>query len=175
MAEKQFCTFFLNGIYFGIDVQQVQEVMRYQEMTPVPLAPSDICGLINLRGKIVTAIDLKQRLSIKNESVQSKPKLDEEQLGFNVIVRTDSELVSLLVDEVGDVLPMSEDYFEPPPATLQGRLRQVLQGAYKLEDRFLLVLDIDKLLEMKGHNLYLAPESPRLKPGTTQPNSAFAD
>lgn len=148
MVEQHlFCTFFLNKIYFGIDVQHVQEVIRYQEMTRVPLAPPDICGLINLRGQIVTVIDLRCRLEMSESSFLSLPDSDE-QIAFNVVVRTDSEVVSLLVDDVGDILEVTQDNFEPPPATLKGRVRQLLQGAYKLKDGFLLILDIEKLLEV---------------------------
>ncbi|GAC1468719.1 MAG: chemotaxis protein CheW [Chamaesiphon sp.] len=147
MAEqRQFCTFFLNGMYFGIEVQDVQEVIRYHQLTRVPLAPSDICGLINLRGQIVTAIDLGRRLQLSESPSHS---FSDEELPFNVVVRTDSEVVSLLVDEIGDILEVTEDNFEPPPVTLKGRVRQLLQGAYKLKDGFLLVLDTKKLLEIR--------------------------
>lgn len=116
-------------------------------MTRVPLAPSDICGLINLRGQIVTVIDVRCRLEMSESPALSLPDSDE-QIAFNVVVRTNSEVVSLLVDDVGDILEVTQDNFEPPPATLKGRVRQLLQGAYKLKDGFLLILDIKKLLEV---------------------------
>lgn len=150
--QRQFCTFFLNGIYFGIEVEHVQEVIRYQQMTRVPLAPSDICGLINLRGQIVTAIDLRRRLEMSSP-VLSLSELEDDQLPFNVVVRTDDEVVSLLVDEVGDILETTQDNFEPPPTTLKGRVRQLLRGAYKLQDELLLILDIEKVLEVKSTQL----------------------
>lgn len=149
MAEQQFCTFFLNGVFFGVNVQQVQEVICYQEMTHVPLAPSDICGLINLRGQIVTVIDLQRRLDMSKSTKRSLSEEDE-QLGYNVLVRDDNEVVSLLVDDIGDVLEVTDDSFEPPPATLKGKVSQMLKGAYKLQDGFLLVLDTKKILDVKG-------------------------
>lgn len=130
---NQFCTFYLNGHYFGIDVLHVQEVIRYQEMTRVPLAPAVICGLINLRGQIVTAIDLRRRLDLPDRSDDERP--------INVVVRTDEGAVSLLVDEIGDVLHVPETAFERPPETLHGPARDLIRGAYKLDGRLLLILD----------------------------------
>ncbi len=150
--QHQFCTFFLNKIFFGIDVCYVQEVVRYQEMTFVPLAPLDICGLINLRGQIVTTIDLRRRLEMSESAVVSISELPHEQLPYNVIVRTDAEVVSLLVDDIGDILEFTQENFEPPPATLKGRVRQLLQGAYKLNDGFLLILDTEKVLGIGASN-----------------------
>jgi purine-binding chemotaxis protein CheW len=141
----QICTFFLDDLYFGIDVQAVQEVTRTQIVTPVPLAPLDICGLMNLRGQIVTVIDLKQRLAmLPGERSPTQAAIG--RLGYDLFLKRSNESVSLWVDEVGDVLELTDDQFEPPPATLKGKVRQVLQGAYKLEDKFLLVLDPDKVL-----------------------------
>ncbi len=136
MAEQQFCTFYLDGLYFGIEVEGVQEVIRYQEMTPVPLAPPVIRGLINLRGQIVTAIDLRRRLELR-------PRPDGE-LPMNVVIRSEDGAVSLLVDEIGDVLETSPEAFEGPPETLSGVARSLIRGAYKLADRLLLVLDTEK-------------------------------
>ena len=148
MAEQhQFCTFYLNEFFFGINVCDVQEVICDREMTRVPLAPPDICGLINLRGQIVTTIDLRCRLEMGDSAKSISGS--EEQLPYNVVVRADDEVVSLLVDDIGDILEFTPDNFEPPPATLKGRLRQVLLGTYKLKDGFLLILDIQKVLEVK--------------------------
>jgi purine-binding chemotaxis protein CheW len=131
--EHQYCTFFLDTHYFGIDVLKVQEVIRYQEMTRVPLAPSVVRGLINLRGQIVTAIDLRRRLEL--------PDRPEGTLPVNVVVQTDDGAVSLLVDEIGDVLRVSANAFERPPETLRGTARELILGAYKLENQLLLILD----------------------------------
>jgi purine-binding chemotaxis protein CheW len=134
MAEsKQFCTFYLRDQFFGVPVQEVQEVIRYQEMTRVPLVSQVIRGLINLRGQIVTAIDLRRRLAM--------PDRETDELPINVVVCTDDGAVSLLVDEIGDVLEVDDEAFEPPPETLQGSARELVRGVYKLKDRLLLVLD----------------------------------
>src|SRR5438874_826198 len=93
--ERQYCTFYVDGHYFGLEVLNVQEIIRYQEMTRVPLAPSVVRGLINLRGQIVTAIDLRRRLGLTERPADQSP--------MNVVIRTDDEAVSLLVDEIGDV------------------------------------------------------------------------
>src|SRR5271155_5575003 len=107
MADAhQYCTFYVDGHCFGLDVLKVQEIIRYQEMTRVPLAPAAVRGLINLRGQIVTAIDLRRRLQLSERPA--------DQLPINVVVQTDDGAVSLLVDEIGDVLEVSEKLFEPP-------------------------------------------------------------
>lgn len=167
MAEQQICTFFLNGIYFGIDVKHIQEVIRPQAMTRVPLASADICGLINLRGQIITVIDLQRRLEMSEPERGREPlsgrggeesaslmlhqfssKLVNEPQGFNIIICCDDEIVSLLVDRVGDVLEFPQHTFQPPPATLKGRMRQMLAGAYQLQNGFLLILDTEKILNI---------------------------
>jgi purine-binding chemotaxis protein CheW len=139
MAEEQkYCTFFVDGHYFGLDVRRVQEIIRYQEMTRVPLAPPVVRGLINLRGQIVTAIDLRRRLELKDRP--------QDQLPVNVVVQTEDGPVSLLVDEIGDVLDVSQELFERPPETLRGIARELILGAYKMNDRLLLLLDTEKTL-----------------------------
>lgn len=140
--EKQYCTFYVAGQYFGLEVLKVQEVIRYQEMTRVPLAPPVVRGLINLRGQIVTAIDLRRRLELNERPADQTP--------LNVVVHTDDGAVSLLVDEIGDVLEVSEKQFEPPPETLQGPARQLIRGAYKLPERLLLILDAERTVSVGG-------------------------
>ena len=142
--DRQYCTFFLDGHYFGIDVLQVQEVIRYQKMTGVPLAPAVVRGLINLRGQIVTAIDLRRRLDLPDRPAGGLP--------VNVVVRTDDGAVSLLVDEIGDVLEVSEREFERPPETLRGTARELISGAYKLSDRLLLILDIERAVSLPARD-----------------------
>jgi purine-binding chemotaxis protein CheW len=137
---KQFCTFFVNGLFFGVEVLKVQEVIRYQGMTRVPLAPATIQGLINLRGQIVTAIDLRKRLEL--------PPRDDDQLPMNVVVRSDDGAVSLLVDEIGDVVEIQDDFYEHPPETLKGVARELIQGVYKLKERLLLILDTEKTVNL---------------------------
>ena len=141
-AEQQYCTFFLDGHYFGIDVREVQEVIRHLETTRVPLAPPVVRGLINLRGQIVTAIDLRRRLEMPAPPADLQP--------VNVVVSTADGAVSLLVDEIGDVRSVPEEAFEPPPDTLRGPARGMIRGAYKLTDRLLLALVLDRLLDPKA-------------------------
>jgi purine-binding chemotaxis protein CheW len=138
--SKQYCTFLLDGRYFGVDVTQVQEVLRYQEMTRVPLASPVVSGLINLRGRIVSAIDLRRRLGITDRPADQQP--------MNVIVRAGEDAISLLVDEIGDVIEVPADKFETPPETLNELARTLIQGAYKLEDRLMLVLDTQEAVEV---------------------------
>ncbi len=141
MSKKsQFCTFFLDEHFFGVEVQKVQEVILYQEMTCVPLAPPAVRGLINLRGQIVTAIDLRCRLGFGERPI--------DKLFMNVILRLDNNPVSLLVDKIGDVLEVEEETFESPPETLQGLARELIGGVYKLEDRLLLILNIEKTVDL---------------------------
>jgi purine-binding chemotaxis protein CheW len=141
MAVEQFCTFYLNDTRFGMNIKDIQEIIRHQIPIRVPLANPEICGLINLRGQIVTVLDLKQRLKIGEESDE------DHSIEYNIVVHSRDDVVSLQIDRLDDILELSRDQFEPPPATLQGTLRQFLQGAYKLADGFLLVLDPDKVLD----------------------------
>lgn len=141
-GQNQFATFFVNGLFFGVEVRKVQEVIRYQEMTRVPLAPAMVQGLINLRGQIVTAIDLRRRLELT--------PLSKEQLPVNVVVRSDDGAVSLLVDTIGDVVEVQDDAYERPPETLTGVARDLIKGVYKLSDRLLLVLDTERTMNLPG-------------------------
>jgi len=126
----------VDGLFFGIDVLEVQEVLRYQEMTLVPLAPEVIEGLINLRGQIVTAIDMRRRLKLRPRREGDTP--------MNTVVRTEDGAVSLLVDEIGDVITVEAEAFEQPPDNVNAEARELLQGVYKLKDRLLLILDTRK-------------------------------
>ncbi len=140
--ERQLCTFFLEGLFFGVEVEKVQEVIRYQEMTRVPLAPAVIAGLINLRGQIVTAIDLRHQLGLSART--------SEELPMNVVIRRDDGPISLLVDEIGDVVEVDEQCFEHPPDTLDGAGREFIRGVYKLKQQLLLLLDTEKAMSVVG-------------------------
>jgi len=139
-TARQFSTFSLGGLLLGVEVLQVQEVIRYQAMTQVPLAPVEIRGLINLRGQIVTAVDLRRRLGLDDRGTDAQP--------MNVVVRTADGVVSLLVDEIGDVVEVGDDAYEAAPATLTGPVRELVTGVYKLDDRLLLVLDVERAAQV---------------------------
>ena len=139
----QYATFFVNDLMFGLDVMQVQEILRNQQITPAPLSSPVIKGLINLRGQIITAIDLGKRLQLKRNGV-----VDDE---MNVIVRTDRETVSLLVDRVGDVLEVTQDTFEDTPDNLSEELRPFVKGVHKLDGYLLVVLDIEAVTDLMEH------------------------
>jgi purine-binding chemotaxis protein CheW len=123
-----------------VDVLNVQEVLRFQPMTPVPQAPGVIEGLINLRGQIVTAVDMRRRLQL--------PPRDEEKSPMNIVVRTSDGAVSLLVDEIGDVLDMDVATYERTPENLEPAARELIRGVYKLKDRLLLVLDAERTVDL---------------------------
>jgi purine-binding chemotaxis protein CheW len=139
-TKQQYCTFYLGEHWYGVDVLKVQEVVRSQPPTHVPLAHPMVRGLINLRGQIVTAIDLRKCLGLPDAGVTCD--------GINVVLHTDDGAVSLIVDEVGDVLELSEEQIESPPNTLFGPSRELIRGVFKLPERLLIVLDPDQILTM---------------------------
>ena len=138
-TTAQFATFHVADLFFGIDVLSVQEVLRFQEMTCVPMAPGVIEGLINLRGQIVTAIDMRRRLGLPPRPPGVNP--------MNMVVRTEESAVSLLVDGIGDVLDVEHSAFEPPPDNLAPEARELIQGVCKLPNQLLLVLNTERTLE----------------------------
>jgi purine-binding chemotaxis protein CheW len=137
---QHFCTFYVDNLFLGIDVLQVQEVIRHQSLTRVPLAAEAVSGLINLRGQIVTALDLRRRLGLPPRSTDELP--------MNAVVRDGEGVVSLLVDRIGDVIEVAADQFEPAPGTVQGPRRSLIKGAYKLPDNILLVLNTAEIIEV---------------------------
>jgi purine-binding chemotaxis protein CheW len=139
----QFCSFYLERHLFGVQVSEVQEILRYQDPTTVPIAPPVIRGLMNLRGQIVAVLDLRRRLGLPERLDQTR--------AFNVIVRAPEGAVSLLVDRVGEVLNPSAASFEEPPLTLRGIGREFIRGAYKLEGALLLHLATDKVLDLRAN------------------------
>ena len=140
MSHKQFCTFRLGDFFFGVDILQVQEIIRRLSFTRIPLAPTMIEGLVNLRGQIVTAIDLRLRLELPPRSADKSP--------IHVVVNTADGATSLMVDEIGDMMDLSDDAFELPPDTIQGLARELITGIYKLENDLLLILDITKVINL---------------------------
>lgn len=143
--SRQLCTFYLQQLLFGVEVKNVQEVIRYQQMTGIPLAPAVIAGLINLRGQIVTAIDLRHQLNLPPRGSDQRP--------MNVVIRREDGPISLLVDEIGDVMEVDEELFEAAPDTLQSHGREFIRGVYKLKDQLLLLLDTNNAMSVAaGHS-----------------------
>ncbi len=136
----QYATFRLGNEFFGIEVLRVQEILKHQEMTPVPLAPNYVSGLINLRGQIVTAIDLGIRLMEREESATDE--------SMNLVVNSNDGVVSLMVDEIGDVLDIKKNVMEPTPPTIKSIKGEYLNGVCKLDGQLLMILDVDTLLEI---------------------------
>lgn len=140
MDQKlQLCSFFIDQTLFAIPVENVQAIVGAVAMTPVPLAPKVVRGLINLRGQIVTAIDLRTCLRLND--------VPDHRACVNVIVRIADGYASLLVDRVGEIVEVDQDAFDPLPETLRGPARELIRGAFKLDDRILLVLDQDRVLD----------------------------
>lgn len=137
---NEFVTFQVDGQWLGVPVATVQEVLLAQRMAVVPLAPAEVAGFLNLRGQIVTALDLRTRLDMPGE-----PRLTD---AMNVVVRHDNELFSLLVDDVGDVLAIDADQLEPVPLTLDPAWRAVSCGIVRRDTNLLAVLDVGALLRL---------------------------
>jgi purine-binding chemotaxis protein CheW len=133
-SERLFATFYVDGAHFGVDALDVQEVLRHQPMTRVPLATGEVRGLINLRGQVVIAVDLRHRLGLDARA--------DDAAAMNLVVCTEDGPVSLLVDRIGDVLPVDHDELEPTPETVQGLPRDLLLGVIKLDSGLLHVLDV---------------------------------
>jgi len=141
MSERKLCTFIVEGSLFGVDVHFVQEVLRDQELTPVPTAPKTVRGLLNLRGQIVTAIDVRRRLGLAD--AVSKDCV-------HVVLRTSrGDTVSLVVDDVGDVIDVDVTQIEPVPETVPAKFRDHLTGIFKLEKQLLLALDVERTLAIQ--------------------------
>lgn len=142
MQKLQFSTFHIDKYYFGIEVYHVQEVLNYQKMTKVPLSHPVISGLVNLRGQIVTAIDLRKRLGFEVAATGKLP--------MNVVIRNEDNPVSLLVDQISDVLEVSTDDMVKPPENLHGEARVLIKGVFKLNNKLLIALDTKKIIEFQN-------------------------
>ena len=133
MSTTEYCTFFVSGVEYGIPVSEVQEVASHQPLTRVPLGPPMVRGLMNLRGEIVTVIDFRRRLGL--------PERHDNQLAVNMVIRREDGVVSLLVDDVGDVITVANEAVDPPPVTLRGPDRDLVAGVHQRTDRLLILLD----------------------------------
>jgi len=137
--SKEFLTIIIANQTFGIPILQVQDVLGEQTVTKIPLAPPEVAGSLNLRGRIVTAIDVRSRIGME-------PKDGESEKNMGVVVEHDNELYSLIIDSVGDVLRLKNESFETTPATLDPLWREISSGIYRLENELLIILDVPKFL-----------------------------
>ncbi len=136
--QLEYVTMTIGGQWFGIPVLSVQDVLGPQNIAMIPLAPPEVAGSLNLRGRIVTAIDPRVRLGL--------PSREEGERAMSIVVEHVGELYSLLIDQVGEVLKLPSSRFEQNPASLDSRWREISSGIYRLDDRLLIVIDIDRLL-----------------------------
>lgn len=141
-ATEQFLSFHVAGQRFGVPILQVSDVLAPQKITCIPLASPAVAGAMNLRGRIVTVIDVRRCLG--------KPPRGEDETYMGVVIDLGGELFSLMIDEVGDVLSLSPDIFEGVPATLDTHWRNVAAGIYKLKRDILVVLDAQSLIRIAG-------------------------
>ena len=139
---QDFVTFTIADQLFGIPVLLVQDVLSSYQITRIPLAPPEITGSLNLRGRVVTAIDVRIRLGLEPRPEGAK--------SMSIVAETEGELYSLMVDSVGEVLPLSTTNYERNPPTLDAKLRSFSAGIYRLDDGLLVVLDVKRLLDY-GH------------------------
>ena len=135
---EDFVTFVIADQLFGIPVLKVQDVLSAHNITRIPLAPPEIAGSLNLRGRIVTAMDVRLRLGLPSKR---------ESVSMSIVAEHDGELYSLMVDSVGEVLALDGSAFERNPPTLDPKIRDYSVGIYRLDDKLLVVLDVNRLLD----------------------------
>ncbi|MGH1455752.1 MAG: chemotaxis protein CheW [Alphaproteobacteria bacterium] len=143
-SKQDYLTIQIADQRFGIPVLQIEDVLREQAVTKIPLAPPEVAGSLNLRGRIVTAINVRKRLGL--------PPLEKGQPCMSVVVEHGHELFSLIIDKVGDVLSLESQLFEKNPNTLDPAWREVSTGIFQLKDELLIIMDVSKLLENLGDN-----------------------
>jgi purine-binding chemotaxis protein CheW len=137
MANKQFCSFRLDQHHFIVDILVVQEIIREMTITRVPMAPPVIGGLVNLRGQIITAINLRQRIGLPiNELVSAS---------VHIVIQTNDGLISLLVDTIGDMVELDDDDYVTTPTFIDEQAREMISGVYKTAKGLYLLLDTNKV------------------------------
>jgi purine-binding chemotaxis protein CheW len=144
LKSSQFSTFYIADRLYGIDVTRVQEVVRPMPITPIPLAPEYVAGLINLRGQVATAIGLRQLFGLKSTPPDHF---------MNVVCRIDGSLISLQADEIGDVIEVMMKDFESTPQTVPGDVRRFMAGIYKISGSLLSIIDIERISKFLNHKL----------------------
>ncbi len=138
-TSEEFVTFTIAGQLFGIPVLQIQDVLSSYQITRIPLAPQEITGSLNLRGRVVTAIDLRLRLGLPARPADAD--------SMSIVAENGGELYSLMVDSVGEVLALSQSAYERNLPTLDAKFRAFSDGIYRLENQLLVVLDVNRLLD----------------------------
>ncbi|QXM25272.1 chemotaxis protein CheW [Elioraea tepida] len=138
-ASEEFVTLTVGGQLCGIPVLTVRDILGPQSVTRVPLAPPEVAGSLNLRGRIVTAIDLRRRLGLSPAGEGAR--------AMSVVVEVSGEFYSLLVDQVGEVLSLDGETREANPPTLDPRWRSVSSGVFRLQDKLMVVLDVERVLD----------------------------
>lgn len=138
MSSQEYITLWIGGQLFGASVSRIHDVFAPTSITPVPLGPKEVAGLLNLRGRIVTAIDARSRLGL--------PPRDEEASIMAIGIEKGNESFGLIIDEVGEVMTLDSASREDVPTNLDPVWAQIASGVYRLEDRLLVVMDIDKIL-----------------------------
>lgn len=141
--QQDFVTFLVGAQLFGIPVLKVRDILKPAKIAKIPLAPPEVRGSINLRGRIVTVIDVRVRLGMPERSDGKKDG------HMAVTVENGPDLYTLLVDKIGDVISLSNDLYEDTPGTLDARWREYAEGIYRLKDNLLVVLDVERLLDIK--------------------------
>ena len=150
----QFVTFRIEDLWLGVEILKVQEVIRALEMTVVPLAPDSVEGLINLRGQLVIAVDTRRSLGLAPAAVDTP--------AMNIVIQSADGAVSLLVDEIHDIISVPLDSYAPVPDNMPAEQRSLIQGVYDLEEGLLLALDTERVLERASQaTLSFRPEATR--------------
>ncbi|WP_373085557.1 chemotaxis protein CheW [Sneathiella sp.] len=145
---QEYVTISIAGQMFGIPVLEVYDVLNGLSLTRIPLAPPEIAGVLNLRGRIVTAIDVRKHLGM--------PARESGHTGMSVVVEQWGEPYSLMIDSVGEVLSLNSNDLQPTPATLNARWRKVSDGVYRLDGKLLVVLNIEHLLDFADYSTIAA-------------------
>ncbi|MEB3701750.1 Chemotaxis protein CheW [Candidatus Bealeia paramacronuclearis] len=143
--EVQLLTFHVHDQVLGIPVLQIRDVFLAQKITPVPLASQETRGLINLRGRIVTALSMREKLNF--------PKVEAGQKQMIIAIEHAGEVYGLLVDKVGEVITLAQDLYEKKPQVLDGKLREIAKGVFKLEGKLLILLDVDRIIQTCQDNI----------------------
>lgn len=142
---EDYVTMYIDDQLFGIPILEIQDIIGASELTPVPLAPSDVIGVLNLRGRIVTVFDLRVKLGLENNAHGSDNLM-------NIVIEKGEDLYSIIVDSVGDVLTLDKTHFENTPGTLSETWKNVSQGVFRLQEELMVLLDVNKVINYQHAN-----------------------